>query len=219
MTTSKFVSQLESLIKRLESLVLSLQSASLHPSKTQYLSLAALDPRLRAVADSLPIQVDALKKRRAEPSIEKGRRLIEQANLEKTDLITTSQLKHPEIFAGNITFIFNGQEDSVVDSDDIKARKRLTRERCSSIRNVSSDGIISWAVAFMSTIWTAYMMSNDTFDYVLGQIESDKYEAWPPNVYRILNGLGIEEPLQRSQTFHDFLKCTFPLLEAGKLAA
>jgi hypothetical protein len=209
MTTSKFVSQLESSIKRLESLVLSLQSTSLHPSKTQYLNLAALELRLKAVAVNLPIQVEALKKRRAEASVEKGSKLIGQAHSEKVDLITTGLLKYPEIFARNITYFFNGQEDSVVDSDDTKARKKLTRERCKRICNLSCDGIIFWAAAFKPTTWTANLMSNDTFDYVLGHIESDVYEAWPPDVYRILSGLGIEEPLRRSQTFHDFLKGKF----------
>jgi hypothetical protein len=142
MTTSKFISQLEALIKKLESLVQSLQCSTFHPSKEQYLTLAELGLRLRAGANNLPIQVAALKAQRAEPYFEEGRKLIAQAQLEKTDLITTTQLKDRLIFERNITYFFDGQRDSVDDSDAVKVRKQLTQERCERICTLSPNGLI-----------------------------------------------------------------------------
>jgi hypothetical protein len=198
MTTGKFITQLEASIKRLESLVQSLQNSSFHPSKTQYQNLTDLSLRLNSAASNLPIQVTALKNRRAEPSFEEGRKLIAQAQSERRDLITTSHLKSRVIFARNITYFFDGQKDSVVDSDATKARKQLMRERCERICTLSPDGLISWAVAFMPTVWTANMMSKDTFDYVFDHIE--------PDIYHILSGLGTEEPLRDSYKYLEFLK-------------
>ncbi|PMD61954.1 uncharacterized protein K444DRAFT_359424, partial [Hyaloscypha bicolor E] len=106
----------------------------------------------------------------------------------------------------NITYFFDCQRDSVVDSDATKARKQLTRERCERICTLSPDGLITWAVAFMPTMWTANLMSKDTFDYVFEHIEPDSSPVWPPDIYHILSGLGAEEPLQGSHKYHRFLK-------------
>jgi hypothetical protein len=209
MTTSKFISRLEALIKKLELLVQSLQCSSFHPSKTQYGALADLGLRLTAAADNLPIQVTALQRRRAEPSFKQGSELLAQAQSEIRDLISTGQLKDRIIFGRNITYFFDGQRDSVVDSDVIKTRKQLTRERCERICTLSPDGLISWAVAFMPTIWTANLMSKDTFDYVFEHIEPEDYHVWPPDIYYILGGLGAEEPLRGSHKYHKFLEGKF----------
>jgi hypothetical protein len=209
MTTGKFISQLEALIKKLESSVQSLRCSSFHPSKDQYQAFQGLGVRLTACATNLPIEIDALKNRLAEPSVEEGRNLIVQAQSEKRDLITTAQLKNRVTFSRNITYFFDCQRDSVVDSDVTKARKQLTRERCERICTLSPDGLIISAVAFMPTMWTANLMSKDTFDYVFEHIEPDSSPVWPPDIYHILSGLGAEEPLRGSHKYHRFLKGKF----------
>ncbi|KAH8653945.1 hypothetical protein BGZ60DRAFT_435794 [Tricladium varicosporioides] len=205
-TTSKFISQLEASVKKIESLVQSLQCSSFHPSQKQYQTLTDLSLRLDACGTNLPIQVAALKNRRAEPSYEEGRKLVSQAKSEIRDLIANAKLENRIIFARNITYFFDGQKDSVVDSDATKLRKQLTRKRCERIRTLSPDGLISWAVAFMPTTWIANLMSKDTFDYVFEHIEPDDYQVWPSDIYYILSGLGAEEPLRESYKYHEFLK-------------
>lgn len=209
MTTGKFISQLDAFIKKLESLVQSLQGSSFHPSKDQYQILRSLSLRLTAAATNLPIQIEELKNRRTEPSSKEGKNFIVQAESDRRDLITTTQLKNRGIFAKNITLFFEGQRDSVVDSNATKARKQVTRERCERICSLSPDGVISWAVAFMATMWTANLMSKDTFDYVYEHIEPDDCQAWPPQIYHILSGLGAEEPLRGCRKYHEFLKGKF----------
>jgi hypothetical protein len=209
MTTGKFISQLEALIKKLESLVQSLRCSSFHPSKDQYQTFQGLGVRLTACTTNLPIEIEALKNRLAEPSVEEGRNLIVQAQSEKRDLITTAQLKNRVTFSRNITYFFDCQRDSVVDSDVTKARKQLTRERCERICTLSPDALITWAVAFMPTMWTANLMSKDTFDYLFEHIEPDSSPVWPPDIYHILSGLGAEEPLRGSHKYHRFLKGKF----------
>jgi hypothetical protein len=108
-----------------------------------------------------------------------------------------------------LKLFFEGPKDSRIDSETTKGRKKLTRERCERICNLSPDGLISWAVAFAPSLWTANLMSNNTFDCVEEQIEPQSPMTWPPEVYDILRTLGDEEPLQGSQKYHEFLKGEF----------
>jgi hypothetical protein len=82
-----------------------------------------------------------------------------------------------------------------IDSDTIKARKRLTQERCDRICSLSPDGLISWAVAFAPSIRIANLMSNNTFDYVVEHIEPEDPLVWPSEISGVLSALGDEEPL------------------------
>jgi hypothetical protein len=213
MTTGKFISQLDAFIKKLESLVQSLQGSSFHPSKDQYQTLEGLILKLSATATNLPIQIKALKNRLTESSSKEGKKFIVQAESDRKDLITTTQLKNRGTFAKNMTLFFEGQGDSVIDSSAIKARKQVTRERCERICSLSPDGLISWAVAFMATTWTANLMSKDTFSYVVEHIEPDDPQVWPPDIYHILRGLATEEPLRRFDKYHKFLKGKFYFAE------
>jgi hypothetical protein len=205
MTTCTYVSQLDALTKKVESFVQSLQSAEIHPSKDQYTTFKALSLRLCEAAASVPVGIGALKKRQAE-SCEEGIKLISQAQSDRNDL---THLKNRRVFARNIKLFFGGPQDSAIDSDTIKARKRLTRERCECICSLSPDGLISWAVAFAPSLWTANLMSNKTFDCVEELIEPQCPVVWPSEIYDILSALGDEDPLRGSHKYHEFLKGKF----------
>jgi hypothetical protein len=128
MTTSTYVSQLDALAKKVESFVQSLQNAEIHPSKDQYTTFKALSLRLCEAAAAVPVGIEALKKRQAE-SYEEGRKLVSQAQSDRNVLI---HLKNRGVFARNLKLFFGGPQDSAIDSDTIKARKTLTRERDAS---------------------------------------------------------------------------------------
>ncbi|KAG9230183.1 hypothetical protein BJ875DRAFT_445262 [Amylocarpus encephaloides] len=202
MTTSTYVSQLDAISKKVESFVQSLQNAEIHPSKEQYTTFKALSLRLCEASAAIPVEIEALKKRQAE-SCEEGRRLISQAQSDRKDLV---HLKNRSVFARNLKLFFGGPQESAIDSDAIKARKKLTRERCERICKLSPDGLISWAVAFAPSLWTANLMSNKTFDCVEELIEPQGPAVWPPEMYDVLSALGDEDPLRGSQKYHEFLK-------------
>jgi hypothetical protein len=208
MATSTFLSQLDALAKKVESFAQSLPCAKIHPSKEQYSTLKTLSLRLADAAASVPLGIDALKKSQRESSQE-GRKLLFEARSDINSLITTTNLKNRGVFARNIKLFFEGPKDSRIDSETTKGRKKLTRERCERICSLSPDGLISWAVAFAPSLWTANLMSNDTFDCVEEQIEPPSAMTWPSEVYNILSTLGDEEPLQASEKYHEFLKGKF----------
>jgi len=202
MTTSTYVSQFDALTKKAESFVQSLRSAKIHPSKDQYTTFKAFSLRLCDAAAAIPVEIEALKKRQAE-SCEEGRKLISQAQLGRNDL---THLKNRGVFARNMKLFFGGPQDSAIDSDTIKARKRLTRERCDRICKLNPDGLISWAVAFAPSLWTANLMSSKTFDCVEEQIEPQDPVVWPSEIYDVLSALGDEDPLRGSHKYQEFLK-------------
>jgi hypothetical protein len=215
MTTGEFITQLTAQISKLESLVRSLQNSSFHPSNDQYQILEELGLGFSAAAAMLPAEIAALKERRKGPSCAQGEQLVSQAELSYKDLIATTKLKSQKIFAKSIILFFKGQSDSIVDSTTIKKRKQGTRGRCERICTLSPDGLISWAVAFKPTTWEANLMSKDIFDYVLDHIEPDNCRLWPPVIYKILSGLGDEEPLKDSHKYQAFLKGKILLAKKG----
>jgi len=90
----------------------------------------------------------------------------------------------------------------------------VTRERCERIRNLTRDGLISWAVAFKVSQWSANSMPKDTFSYILAHIEPDKPQIWPSNIHRVLRNLS-KGPLQECQAYSQFLKSKFYFLNTG----
>lgn len=205
MTISTYVSQLDALTKKVESFVQSLQTSKIRPSKGQCETLRTLSEGLRDAVAAIPAEIESLKNRWAE-SCKEGQKFVSQAQAVRSDIIRDSHLKNSGIFARNIRLFFGGPQDSVVDSDATKARKRLTRERCERISSLTPDGLISWAITFTPSTWTANLMSNDTFDYVDEYIEPNDPVIWPSEIYRVLSALGNEEPLKGSDKYREFVE-------------
>lgn len=61
-----------------------------------------------------------------ESQIGNQRKLIAQAASARRDLIATGRLKNRSTFSRNIALFFEGPKDSTLDSQTVKARKRLT---------------------------------------------------------------------------------------------
>jgi len=204
MTTTHLVSRLNALAKQTRSLVESLCNTRIHPTKEQYDVLEALGLELSNAATCLPLQINALKSRRTES--EEGRKLVAQADSAREDLIVTCGLKNHTTFGRNIILFFEGPKGSLLDSETVKARKKLTRERCERISALSPNAVISWAAAFTPSLWTANLMSRNTFDHIIEHMEPEDAYVWPSEICKILHALGTEEPLQRIKKFRDFVK-------------
>lgn len=108
-------------------------------------------------------------------------------------------------FGNNIIRIFEDPKDSALDSSQTKARKKLLRARCNTIRNLRPAVIVRWARSFGPSVWAAGIMSQDTFDYLVEQLESEVDDALPPHVCAILHTLGAEVPLNQCHGYRNFL--------------
>ena len=187
-------------------MVESLGSIRIHPTNDQYNVLETLSLDLSQCAADLPLQVEALKRRRTES--EEGMKLIAQADSARKDLLTTCKLKSRTTFGRNIALFFEGPKDSALDSESVKARKRLTRERCQRISGLGPNSVVSWAVAFTPSLWTANLMSKNTFDHIIEHMEPVDYPTWPSKILEILHALGTQEPLQGMTKYHNFVRGT-----------
>lgn len=185
--TSHVISRLEALVGQTRCWVESLHNTRIHPTQHQYHVLETLSVDLSRAATDLPLQVEALKNRRAES--ENGRKLIAQAVSTRRDLIATGTLKNRKTFGRNITLFFEGPKDSALDSEAVKARKRVTRERCERISGLCPSLVISWAVAFTPSLWTANLMSGNTFDHLIEHMDPMGSDSWPPEIHKTLCAL------------------------------
>ena len=204
MATCTYILRLESLAKKVESLIQSLQCATIQPSEDQYRTLGDLGARLSKAAANVPSEIEGLRERCA--AFEEGRKLISQAQSDRRDIINSGQLKNRSVFGRSMVLIFEGPKDSAIDSKPTKVRKQLTRDRCQRICSLSPDGLISWAAAFVPTTWVANQMSGVLCDYLLEHIEPDEAQVWPLEIHNILDQLGAEEPLRGSCKYQEFLK-------------
>jgi hypothetical protein len=92
----------------------------------------------------------------------------------------------------------------MLDSPAVKARKKITRQRCEQIRNSKPDIMILWATAFPPSIWDSNVLPKSIFDFVLEFLEPEKSQLWPTEIYNTLSMLKAEPPLQSSQEFEAF---------------
>lgn len=176
MTPTHLILRLEALAKQTRCLVESLRNIRIHPTKEQYDVLEAAGLELSKAATHLPLQVEALKSRRTES--EEGRKLVVQADSVREDLIVTCRLKNRTTFGRNIILFFEGPKWSPLDSEAVKARKKLTHKRCELICGLSPNAVISWAAAFTPSLWTANLMSRNTFDHVIEYMEPEDAYVW-----------------------------------------
>ena len=88
-----------------------------------------------------------------------------------------------------------------------RLRKESTRKRCELIQSLSSDGVISWAMAFPPTVWAAGLMSSDVFTCLLNNIEPEMVQTWPPVIRDTLHMLTEDEvSLKESPGYDEFIR-------------
>ncbi len=72
---------------------------------------------------------------------------------------------------------------------------------------MSPDSIITWTTAFAPSVWAAGAMTNDTFDYLVQELESHEFHSWPPELCTALRTLAYEDPLHTCPEYGNFIKC------------
>ena len=123
------------------------------------------------------------------------------------ELLTTGQFERPSKFRKNILTLYNDLEISVFDSNRTKVRKASTRQRIETVKELNCDGIISWAVAFVPSSWTAGRFSDDMFESLVDRIEPEHDLVWPNTVSETLNLLLKDNKgLQSSPKYHELLQ-------------
>lgn len=133
--------------------------------------------------------------------------LRSQAQSTVSSLISQGKLERPVAFRRNMAIIFKGPKDSEFDSSDVKSRKAITRQRCEIIRNLSPDGIVTWAASFTPSTWSGGYLGKDIFEYLVDEIEPDSAPTWPAAIRTTVQKLQDEdEKLQSSVEYGKFVQ-------------
>ncbi|KJZ68049.1 hypothetical protein HIM_12560 [Hirsutella minnesotensis 3608] len=215
MSAASVISQLRSLVEKAEHLMPKLNK--IYPTEEQWCGLYDLSKKLTTNATILNNKTQVLKKTRADRAWKESEKLRSQALACQGDLLTNGRLKQLTVFRRNIITIFEGPKDSKFDSEDMRARKAMTRQRCEKIRQLSHDGIVSWAITFPPSLWAGGSMATDIFTCLLDDIEPDQPPSWPSVIRETLYMLREDESsLQVSPEYEDFLKAHDKLPEEIK---
>lgn len=209
MSATVVLSQLRLLVERTQGLVTKL--SNVHPTNDQWSELDSLSVRLSEAARRVRENAVARKNSHTERAWQESEKHRALARSVKGDLLVNRHLNNPVIFRRNIVLIFEGPKDSSFDSTEIKSRKASTRKRCGTIRGLSADGVISWAIAYAPTLWAGGSMGLDVFDCLIDDIEPETVHTWPPMIQETLHQLKAdEESLQKSPEYGEFLKSCYP---------
>lgn len=205
MSAAAAVSQLRGLLEKANLLIPKI--SKIYPNEEQWEALGDISKSLTTTATRIENAIRASKESRAERAWKESEKLRSHALACKGELLTNGRLKQPPVFRRNITTIFEGPKDSKFDSEDVKVRKALTRQRCEQIRQLSPSGVISWAMAYAPSLWAAGSMSMEVFTCLLDDIEPDQCPPWPSIIGETLHMLlDDEEFLSASLEYREFLK-------------
>ncbi|RAQ70215.1 hypothetical protein AFCA_011034 [Aspergillus flavus] len=198
-------SRCQGLIVEINSMIEIAKHGRLQLDFDQYSSLEAASQELAKIASSFAGEVKELVKRRKHTVILEGQKLLSHAESMKSELWATGKLRNKTTFIRNIQLFFRPPEESKLDNPPVRQRKKLTRERSERIRNLTPDGTITWAAAFIPSVWDSNHLSKSTFDFVVEFLDSHHPRRWPAQVYEVLDTLAAEQPLQDSPEFKNFL--------------
>ncbi|BAE64503.1 unnamed protein product [Aspergillus oryzae RIB40] len=200
-------SRCQGLIVEINSMIEIAKHGRLQLDFDQYSSLEAASQELAKIASSFAGEVKELVKRRKHTVILEGQKLLSHAESMKSELWATGKLRNKTTFIRNIQLFFRPPEESKLDNPPVRQRKKLTRERSERIRNLTPDGTITWAAAFIPSVWDSNHLSKSTFDFVVEFLDSHHPRRWPAQVYEVLDTLAAEQPLRDSPEFKNFLIC------------
>jgi hypothetical protein len=204
MSATGYVAQVKAAVEKIRQLAGKL--SELHPSENQWNELASLGPSISQEASQLHREIEDLRGSRSSRILEESKALRLRGSSAREEVLKDG-LKQAAMFRRNISTIFKGPADTVFDSKQAKGRKESTRERCKTIQTLSSDGVLSWSVAYPPSQWAAGDIAGDIFECLIDNIEPDEAVTWPLVILDTLELLGKHDiELQASSNYEEFLK-------------
>ena len=195
-TMATLSTQLENLCRRIHIIGDKFRSTKLRPTQAQTKVYHELASTLTQLTGELSDAIVAATPEN--PSQERGRELVMHARL--NDILNKTILKR------NLVLIFKGPEESALDSDQVKARKRVTQQRCVQILNLRPEAIFLWANSFAPSLWAPGALSQDIFGYLVEELKSDASGRLPLEACSVLRTLGAEEPLSAHPMYEEMVK-------------
>ncbi|RYC80733.1 hypothetical protein BFJ63_vAg16380 [Fusarium oxysporum f. sp. narcissi] len=181
---SQIIAQLKDALQGTESLAASLNASCLSPEAQAELDIIA--DKFRAVAILIGKKTQSFKPQWNDETWIKSKDHREKTEKILTNVLTENKLPNKQVLRNNLITIFCGPKKYMNDSQALKSRKIATEKRCIKLRQLSVNGIISWAIAYPSGTWAGGRMGSDIFDCLLQDIEPNDGLHWPPEVNETL---------------------------------
>lgn len=199
MIMAQLMSQLRSLISKVEAV--NIVDSSL--TADQLSTLTDLTSTLIKSASRLQRKIQSAKQLRATCVQHECEKFKQYAKQYQDDL-ANGNLPRFAIFRRNIALIFQGPHISSLDRADVKAGKEITRERCAILRSLSMDGVISWAVSYIPTMWAPGNMRSDVFNDLVKDIEPTGPQRYPQKLFDTL--IKLKDDLPGNADYEHLLK-------------
>jgi hypothetical protein len=152
MSIAAIISGLKGVAHDVEHTIDAFCSSDAQPTKGEYTVLTALSARFSKAAARFLDQINELKEKRAQWACEEGRKLISAAVSAAAELTEKGRPKSLATFKKNIILIFQGPQESDLDSVSDRLRYKATRKRCKQIRSIKLNKVMVWAAAFPPSI-------------------------------------------------------------------
>ena len=196
--TATLSAQLDGLCGRVEAVRDKFQSTKARPIKGEEAAFRSFASRITQAAAELSEAIRTFAE--SVPNVEGSKLLAQARECEARNQLNKTILKR------NLSQIFKGPEDSVLDSKQVKARKKVLRGRCATISGLRPATIVRWAKYFPPSAWVAGSMSQTTFDYLTEELDREETNPFSRDICTILRTLEAEEPLSKCHQYHELVK-------------
>jgi hypothetical protein len=142
MSIAALISGLPSLAHNVEHIIDAFCSFDAQSTKGDYTVLTALSERFSKAAVRFLDQINELKEKRAQWAREEERNFVSAAESAAAELTEKGRLKSLATFKRNIVLIFQGPQESNLDSPSDKSRHKVTRKRCQQIRSIKPNKVL-----------------------------------------------------------------------------
>lgn len=200
MSASTILSQLSVLQGHMESLAPKLIS-NIRPNRDQLNDFKTLSAQIKAASANIETNLQLLL-RKGLPT--------------KKDMELAAKLRSPEdisesasvnILRRNLITIFQGPDESTLDSNQVRIRKNKIRTRSEILRAQAPHAILMWALAFQPSAWNSTgAMTDNTFDYLIEELKTANKSRIAPQTLKTLNSMKVETPLRECETFQKFVQ-------------
>ncbi|EAS29994.3 uncharacterized protein CIMG_08740 [Coccidioides immitis RS] len=199
MSVGLVLSQLETLVSRIELMGTRLSNKTIRPTSNQRDHFQGLSARLRAALAIIDIRIGEL----LSPT-DKEIGLANQVRSAKIYVSITSPIL--TLLRRNLALIFTGPTPSNLDSAHVQARKKQTRTRCETLRKQNTHLILMWAMTIPPSTWKSSAgMTDSTFYFLVEELETERMIRISSQLLESLRSMAKDEPLTTCGAFHTFV--------------
>lgn len=206
MSAGAVLDQFSNLVKHMESLDPKL-SSKIRPSKEQLEEFQTLTKKLKCATAHIELHVAQLVEKANQRTAPTKHELDLLKSLQSSKLVDKLDNSLRARLGKNLALIFRGPDVSAWDSDKVRSRRDKIRTRCERLRAYDPRLILKWSITFQPSAWNQpTIMAENTFEFLVGKLETEEFGQIPPQIMNILQSLQQEDPFKDCNPYHEFVQ-------------